>query len=124
MEINHTQTSNPTIWHLMARHSLISLKHRMTYLSVTIHPFGVKHSRWHTVQRCPLWLVTYRRWPYGFKMRLLGRGFHTLIRNTRQASLSYSLSLVVVMHTSRKEGNTHTYIYTHVHIYIYIYYKK
>ena len=30
---------------------------------------------------CPLWLVTYRHHPHGFKTRLLGRGFHTLIRN-------------------------------------------
>ena len=28
----------------------------------------------------PFWLVMYRRQPHGFKTRLLGRGFHTLIR--------------------------------------------
>ena len=30
---------------------------------------------------CPLWLVTYRRRPHDFKTCLLGRSFHTLIRN-------------------------------------------
>ena len=30
---------------------------------------------------CPLWPITYRRKPYSFKTCLLGRSFHTLLRN-------------------------------------------
>ena len=29
---------------------------------------------------CPLWPIMYRREPQGFKTRLLGKGFHTLIK--------------------------------------------
>ena len=32
---------------------------------------------------CPLWLVTYRSQPRNFKTCLVGRGFHSLIRNVR-----------------------------------------
>ena len=35
---------------------------------------------------CPLWPVTYRHLPRGFKTRILERGFHTLIRNASFSS--------------------------------------
>ena len=64
-------------------------------------PFGAQRPYWHTLAHCimpgsytickrprptasrycRLWLVTYCRQSYGFKMGLLGRGFHTLIKS-------------------------------------------
>ena len=44
--------------------------------------FLVKTNTKSTASRyCPLWPIAYHRQPHSFKTRLLGRGFHTLIRN-------------------------------------------
>ena len=42
----------------------------------------------HASKYCPLYPVTYHCQPHGFKTHLLGRGFHTLIKNALFPSLT------------------------------------